>query len=536
MSRRAIGGIANTSLINHKVSNNQYESGVSEKGGVVFRLSNHVWIFGLGLMVSLGIAPPLAAQPVQDDAVSDGTDLQSFFPDDPWALLRAAFPADGRRDGNDDIATQLRPNFGQDADATAGQNADPATAGAQTGGRPGTYRAQGFESRLETVADRRREELDAIGLKTGTYTFFPEIQISTTRTDNVFSTATAKKSDAILALRPSFTLRSDWRRNSLAVAGEGEWAKFNRYKSENVLRGSLTGEARVDFTPFIAAGLRLSIAADQEGRGSPDAVTGAAGPVRLRTYGAELSLAQRLNRLVATLRGGLALTDYDDVDLLAGGSDNNDDRDARTNSVGLRLAYELSPAASVYGDLELDRQINRQRIDDEGFQRSSEGWRAALGTNVEIGRLARLDLEVGYVAREYNDPRLAATGAVTADGLLTWSMTPLTTLRFAAGTDVAATTVALASARVTRRVSFGVDHELLRQFTLGADIAYENERLRGVGDAGRSDTISASVGGEYRLSREASIEARFRREVERARDNSGDTTENIASVGLTLRR
>jgi len=510
-----------------------------KKGSGVSLVSNQLWIFGPCLLAALSVAQPLAAQTAQNDPAADEAGLQSLFPDDPWALLRAAFPAAGQTDANDDLEDQLRPTFGADAgqgNALAGQNPDPAFAGARNGGRAGTYRAQGFDTRLETVADRRRAELDPIGLKVGTYTFFPQIQATTTRTDNVFSTTTAKKSDTIVALRPSFELRSDWRRNAVAIAGTGEWGMFTRYKSENILRGALTGEARLDFTPFIAAGLRLSVASDQEGRGSPDAITGASGPVRLRTYGAELSLSRRLNRLVGTLRGGLSLTDYDDVDLLAGGSDNNDDRDVKTSSIGLRLAYELSPAASVYGDLELDRQSNRQPIDDEGFQRSSDGWRAALGTNVEIGRVARLDLEVGYVARNYEDVRLAAIGAVTADGLLTWSMTPLTTLRIGAGTDIGATTVASASARVTRRASIGIDHELLRHFTLGADFTYENERLRGSGEAGKTDTFSASFGGQYRLNRETSIEARFRREVERPGDNSGNTTENVASVGLTLRR
>jgi len=506
---------------------------------VVVFVSNQMWIFGLGLVAALGGAQPLAAQTAQNDPAADDASLQSLFPEDPWALLRAAFPAAGQRGGNDDIETPLRPTFGEDAgdgNAAAGQNQGAAATGARTGGRAGTYRAQGFDTRLETVADRRRAELDPIGLKAGTFTFFSQIQVSTARTDNVFSTTAEKKSDTILTLRPSFELQSDWRRHAVALAGTGEWGKFSRYKSEDVLRGALTGEARLDFTPFIAAGLRLSMASDQEGRGSPDANAGATGPVRLRSYEGQLSLAQRFNRLVATLRAGLSLTDYDDVDLRDGGSDNNDDRDVETRSIGLRLAYELSPAASVYGDLELDRQSNRQRIDDDGFRRSSDGWRGALGANVEIGRVARINLEVGYAARDYEDARLAAIGAVTADGLLTWSVTPLTTLRIGAGTDIGATTVASASARVTRRASIGIDHELLRHFTLGADLTYENERLRGGSETEKTDTISASFGGEYRLSREASIEARFRREVERAGDNSGDTTENIASVGLTLRR
>ena len=480
-------------------------------------------------------AGPLVAQ-TPGNAAFEEVGLASLLPDDPWALLRAAFSF------NDETGElRLRPAADPAAEEESllrgAMDDAPAPAGdAQAGGTPGDYRAPGFERRLETVADRRRAELDAVGLKAGSFTFFPELQISGSSTDNVFSTATARKSDTIVALRPSFLLRSDWRRHAVALAGEGEWGVYSRYKSENILRGSLTGEARADLTPYASVGLGVSIAGDQEGRGSPDAVAGASGPVALRTYAARANLSQRFNRLVATLRGGISLTDYDDVDLVAGGSDNNDDRDVGANTLGLRLTYEVSPAASVYGDLELDRRSYRQRLDDDGFQRSSDGWRAAIGTNVEVGRLARLDLEVGYEARDYEDARLASIGAVTADGLLTWSMTPLTTLRLGAGTDVAETTAAQASARVTRRASIGVDHELLRHFILGADISFENERLQGGARTGETDTISASLGGEYRLSRETSVVARLTREVERPRDNGGDIAETIASVGVTLRR
>ncbi|VAW12240.1 hypothetical protein MNBD_ALPHA09-1225 [hydrothermal vent metagenome] len=498
---------------------------------------------GLGLCLSGLAVGPLSAQTVAEDAGARGAGAPAFLFDDPWVRLRALFLADGTGGGDETVDPGLPPpgaeavqGDGPARGEAAGLPAQLQAQEAEAGGLPGQYRAQGFERRLETVADRRRAELDPAGLKMGTFTLFPEVQISGSSTDNVFTTATGKKSDTIVALRPSFALRSDWRRHALILAGEGEWGIYGRYKSENVLRGSLAGEARADLTPFVSASLRLSIASDQEGRGSPDANAGATEPGRLLTYGAQASLSRRFNRLVATLRGGLALTDYDDVELVAGGSDNNDDRDVGTNTIGLRLAYEVSPAASVYGDLEFDARSYRQRLDDDGFQRSSDGWRAAIGTNVEVGRLARLDLQVGYVARDYEDTQLAGIGAVTADGLLTWSMTPLTTLRLGAGSDVEETTVAGASARVTRRVVVGADHELLRNLTLGAEVSFENQRLLSGDAVEETDTISASFGGEYRLSREAALVARIAHEVERPDDDSGNITETVASVGLTLRR
>lgn len=526
------------------------------------------------------VAPgPVAAQDVGDEALPEGATAPSLTPTDPWYLLRPVRPGSNGAfgDQNSDFATDglaqsmrssVTPTLILDASGQPigpgqgrirGQNdpdgiaavQNPQTVPQQTGALPANvpsgdplageavaqrteYRATGFDRQLDTVAERRREELDPLGLRAGSFTVLPQVNAEGSVTDNVFYTSQDRKTDTKVTLRPSVLIRSDWSRHALNITGEGEWGSFSQYTSENVLRGSLTGEARADLTPFLSAGLRLSASSDQEGRGSSDAVAGATRPTRLMTYDGEASIAQRFNRLVATLRGGLSQTDYDDVDLRTGGSDNNDDRDVGEVRGGLRLSYELSPATSVYADGSYDRRTYRNRLDDDGFERSSTGWRGVIGASAEIGHVARADAAVGYVTREYDDVRLDGIGEITADGRLFWAVTPLTTLRLRAATEVAETTTAGASARVTRMIAAGLDHELLRHFVISADGGYENETKRGAGE--ETDTITASIAGEYRFTREASLVARYTYETEHPNDDSGTTSENIVSLGLTIRR
>lgn len=486
---------------------------------------------------------------------------------DPWSLLRRTFglDIDGDEGGGDDSADggDLFGDEDETADGGApgrlrGTRADAPgprdlTAPEMTGetdvlGATGDfqgddpvatqrdYRASGFDSGLETVRNRQRPELDALGFRAGTFTAFPELVAETVHTDNLFQTANNQEADTRLSLRPSLLVRSDWSRHSLSLQAEGEWGAYQRFSSEDILRGSVAAEGRADVTPFFSAGLRLAMAAEQEGRGSSNAVAGATGPVRLRTSTAEVTLARRFNRLVATLRGGYAHTDYDDIGLLTGGIDNNDDRDVDSSEIGLRLAYEVSPAIEVYADVVADRRDYRQAIDDAGFRRPSTGWRGALGAALEATRIARLDLRAGYVARDYEDPALRSVGDYTVDGQLTWAMTPLTTIRARAGTEIGETTTAGASARLVRRASIGVDHELLRHFIISGDLGIETESLTGTRE--QTDRVTAALQGEYFLSREAAIVARASHDVERpnAAAGGGDVIENVVSVGVRLRR
>jgi len=530
--------------------------GIGKGFGPLVRLTS----VRLGFCVWVAAVGPLSAQTANNAANGPATrassdisgnagavpqsQLDKLLRTDPWELLEAILPtgqAAAEKTAADKAAAEnaLRPSL-EDVEAEFGtsQNladnlADPALEDLPRA--PGEYRVRGFESRLETVRSRQRAELEPVGLRAGTFTMFPALEMTTSHTDNIFAASTDRKSDTKFSLKPSILVRSDWSRHGFALTGEGEWGVYSHYRSENTLRGTLAGEGRIDISRFSSAGMRLSFASEQEGRGSSDAVEGAEGPVRYRNFGLQGNFSQRLNRLVATLRGGFLRTDYDDIGLALGGTDNNDDRDVDTGHLGLRLAYEVSPAVRVYGDVEVDRRTYRQRLDDEGYERSSDGWRTAMGTNFEAGGLAHLDLEVGYNSRDFEDARLAAIGAFTADGRFTWAVTPLTTMRLGAGTNVEETTEAGASAKVTRKVSAGLDHELQRHFILSADLGIEREQIRGTPT--ETDTVTASFGGEYWFGRQASVVAKLAREVEKANNTVGeDVTETVISVGVKLRR
>lgn len=487
-------------------------------------------VLALAMAFAVAAAPGgAAAQDMDDDPLAEGITDPSYRPKalaDFWR--RAVEPAGA-----------VEPQAPDPADAeglrgTAAPGRVGAVAERDAEAPFREFRPGRFETGLETVRERRREELEPPGLNLGTFTALPSVEIGTVRTSNVFRTAVDRKADARLSLRPALQIDSRWSRHAASLAAEGEWGPYGTYTSENVLRGSVTADGRADLSPWLAAGLRLGFAAEQEGRGSTDAVNGAARPGRLRSYRAEADISRRFNRLTATLRGGLALSDYDDVDLLGGGSENGDDRDVATRSVGARVTWELGPAANVYADISADRRSYSQSVDDDGFRRSSTGWRGALGTAVEIARLARLDLEAGYVGRNYDDAALQSISDATLDAALTVAVTPVTTFRAGAGTEVEETTAAGASARLIRSAFVGVDHEVLRHFIVSADLAFENEALRGRSAA--TDTLSASLAGEYALGRQAAIVAGASHEVERPDDGTGEVVENLVSVGLRLRR
>ena len=105
--------------------------------------------------------------------------------------------------------------------------------------------------------------------------------------------------------------------------------------------------------------------------------------------------------------------------------------------------------------------------------------------------------------------------------------------RFGGGGTAGATTGASASGRFFTSVGVSVDHELLRNVLLGADISASQDDFEGIS---RTDEIyRASVDAKYLLNRYASIGGSYRFRMRNSDVATSEFTENVFLLRLLVK-
>ncbi len=109
------------------------------------------------------------------------------------------------------------------------------------------------------------------------------------------------------------------------------------------------------------------------------------------------------------------------------------------------------------------------------------------------------EVYIGYLAQNFDDPRLSTADGLSFGADLLWNVDGLTSVRGSVARSVEETIVTEASSFLQTSVSLGVEHELLRNVLLGASINYANQNYQ---DFGRVDNIyGVNLTGKYLLNR-----------------------------------
>jgi hypothetical protein len=370
--------------------------------------------------------------------------------------------------------------------------------------QPGPGVAPGIMLDTPRPPARRRNDdpYQPLGLRLGNLNLSLSNEIQAGYDDNTQSAGAgrAKRPSSFVREGAELHLRSDWSRHELTGDLAGGYSWYPNAHEAN----------RPDLNARI--GLRLDMARDTEIRletrgqvssqnlSSPDIrnVSAARRPLAY-TYGATVGVTQRYNRLVFALSGNVDRQTYDNIATTSGTTFNQSDRNETAFGVTLRGGYELKPGLMPFVEGTIDTRRYDQTLDNSGFQRSSDGVSARLGTTFEITRLLTGEISAGYGTRSYDDARLAALSGPIANAGIKWAVTPLLTANLKASSSFDETTLLGSSGALTHRVSFDLRHQLLRNLALGAGISYSTSHYDGVDR--RDDNIAGTLNAEYKLNR-----------------------------------
>ncbi len=376
------------------------------------------------------------------------------------------------------------------------------------------YEVKDEPPRGVTVTERRRPELDPLGVRAAGFLFYPKLGVTEQYDDNIFSTETGEEDDFITIVSPSFWLRSDWRNHALNFFGTADIGLHAENDAEDYEDYTVGTEGRVDIVrrSFVTAGFRFAHL--HEARGSPDDVAGDK-PTEFNVLFPQVGVTHRFGRFVVNVDGTLRRFDFDDVPCsspfvspcLPAGVINNDDRDRNQWKATVRLDYEIVPnyEAFIRGSYLVTEYDDA--VDDNDFDRDSGGYEVVVGTAIDFTGVTFGDVFVGFRSQDPDDPALPTIDGVTFGGQINWNVTGLTTARGFVRRRVEETTQSGSSGSFVTRVGASVDHELLRNLLVGARASYTNYDYEGIDRD--DDEFRAGVYGKYLLNRNLYLSARY---------------------------
>lgn len=370
--------------------------------------------------------------------------------------------------------------------------------------------------RAQSVVNRPRPELDALGLPAGPVRIYPSLTAGVIAEDNVLRSKQGRRSDLAFVASPSLYLIAERQRGRLELAFDADIYAYARTGSEDREDFNLALSGQREIATATALAAKAAFGQTHELRSSPD-IGGAGAPIELREGSAGLAVLSRFGRAGLVADAQVRRLDYDDV-IEAGGARflNNDDRDRTEARIGLEPEF-WNPAddARVYARMEGVGIAYDDDADDGGFGRDSRGVDLRLGLEADLTGKTAAEVHIGYAGRFYEDngPTRLNSDAVEAflvGGALTWNVTTLSSVNARLDRALFETTLAGSPGGVISRLDVGVDHELLRNFVLSAGVGGRVLDFEGVD---RDDYgLLFRLGGVYMLNRHFGLEAGFEHE------------------------
>lgn len=344
------------------------------------------------------------------------------------------------------------------------------------------------------------------GLEVGSFRFQPSLTISETYDDNIFATRNSKKDDFITTISPSLGIKSGWSEHQLNLDASANIDYYSENESENTQDFQFGGDGRFDISEHsnVFGGGRFK--QEHEDRESVDEANGVE-PTTYDDIQVHLGMSQKLNRISVRAGGTFERVDYDDVPssttLI-----NNDDRDRRLYTAGARISYEVARDWELFAQGSYDLRRYDSTLDDNGFNRDSDGYRGAGGIKLNINRVTEAEVYAGYLYQDYEDQALTNANAPDYGAKITWKMTPVTTVRGYVDRTVEETTLFNSSSYINTLAGVSLDHKFVKSLQLSSDINYFNSDFQG--GQRIDDVISLGLGLKYLVTEKIFVGTNYR--------------------------
>jgi len=349
------------------------------------------------------------------------------------------------------------------------------------------------------VRERPRPDYEALGIPSGGFVIFPKLQVDAEYNDNIFAVDAGKQDDVIFRIRPEIVAQSDWSRHYIQAYGRSTISQNVDFDSENTTDLTVGTTGRLD----IVRGSNLTGGAEfahvTEPRTSTNTAQTAENPIEFDMASAYVGAVRSKGRVRLSGRADVRSFDYEDGRTTAGAVIDQSDRDRSIFNVAGRMDYAISPATAVFGQVSLNERDYDSDASSTTPARDSSGYEALVGVNFELGAVSRGEIAAGYISQSFDDAAYTDIDGFGGRAQLEWFPTELTTVTASVSRTVQDAGIIGAAGYLSTEVGGKIDHELLRNLILTAQVTYSEDDYNGID---RDDQrLNASVSGTYLINR-----------------------------------
>jgi hypothetical protein len=428
------------------------------------------------------------------------------------------------------------------------ETADPAQAAGDTQSAPLNSRVLSVDAQQRTPLDRGAERTGAIeghdpkpdedpfapvGIRLGSFVLRPAIEQGVTATSNADSSP-GGKSAVLSETTLRFSATSDWARNSASIDGYGIFRKSLSGQELHDVNGRVEGKLNLDLDNEWRAVGKLGYETAPESGSSPVVITGTLSQPQRQTFDGSLGIEKSVGKARLGLTGAAEHDSYGDADLSTGGTISQKDRDSTLYTATLRGGYEISPALTPFVEAELGRRVYDQRIDQSGFERSSNRVGLRTGLELDLDEKFGGEVSAGWIRESFDDDRLGSIAAPTLSAKLRWSPERGTVIGLRGTTTLEDTTTAGESGSVLYSTRLTAERQIRADLTGEAALGLDWRNYSGTG--GHDLIWSAEAGLTWWMNRYAGIRTRLRHETVSSNLPGRNTHTESVYLGLVLQR
>jgi hypothetical protein len=387
---------------------------------------------------------------------------------------------------------------------------------------------------VDPITDDRRparlarfEPYDPIGIRVGSFVFFPEIEVGGVSTNNVLNSPVTQ-SDIAAEIATTSRLVSNWSMHALELRGTTVSTYHDDFPSEDDRAWGLEARGRLDIRKRTNIQAILGHDRSQESRTAIDAAT-AGERADVTVDRAEAAFNHRFNRLSIQLRGSVSDTAYSDTNGVS-----NADRDTLETRQIVRATWEFKPTFSAFAEQELN-QRDKSAAPADGIPRDSKGTRTRVGLDFgSSGAILRGTISAGYGQQTPDDNRLRPVQAFLFDANLAWRPSEITSFLLTAQSDIYDTTTTNSGGVVSHRVGLEARHAFRRYLIATAGLTYTVNDYDAV--SARENQLLSYLGAEYYASPELVLFARYQHLNFDSNEVNLDYQSDEIRVGVRVRR
>lgn len=426
--------------------------------------------------------------------------------------------------------------------AAVGAGEDTAAQTSQRGALATSADTNFARDRNISVRQRPRPDYTAKGLPLGAFRAFPRVSLSAERNDNIYALKTGEVEDTIWRVQPEVNVVSNWSRHSVSAYVRGTINRFQDNDTENTEEFGLGANGRVD----ILRNTNVTVGADYAHLTEPRTTTqrltgggpftGALEPVEFDQANAYIAGAHEFNRLKVSGRASVQSFDYEDSARLAPLAPIDQDyRDRTVTAASARVDYAVSPDTALFVEATGNQRSYDSSPTTPGFvRRDSDGVMVLGGANFELGALLRGEIALGYMQQEYEAASIGSIEGFGARAEVEWFPSELTTFTATASRTVEDAAVPNSPGFVSSNVGLVLDHELLRNVLISAQLSAGRDEYEGIDR--EDERVNAGVSATYLLNRNVGLTAAYSYADTKSSgaDVGAEFTVNRVSATLTL--